>query len=73
MKTPTKEQKQAFELACKKYHEANPTDARIDYDTYTWFKGSNVVVKAIDFHPRTILPKACNKIIYYKDLLAEPV
>lgn len=60
----------AYAEACDTYHKANPTDSRIAYDCFTWFKGSNVVITAPNFTHNTTTPKAAVKVITYKSIAA---
>jgi len=48
--------------AVEQYHSEHPTDARINYDYFTWFKGSNVVIVHPEIPKLTILPSKRKKV-----------
>lgn len=53
-----------YETACEKYHNQNPTDSRIEYDCYCWFKGTNTVIVAPNYSEvRGKFPNAAKRII----------
>jgi hypothetical protein len=68
---PAIEEINRYEKACDRFHEMNPEDTRVDYDCFSWFKGSNTVILAPNYKElRGQLPKSAKRIIRdYSEIL----